>query len=75
MAPGDGIRRNVADISEEERVRLRQAIVKLNEIKYPGNRDDTPITGGVSYWFKQDEIHAHTHVVSSQPSNNICASC
>jgi hypothetical protein len=27
----------------------------------PGGRNDTP-PGGVSKWFKQDEIHAHTHV-------------
>lgn len=65
MAPGDGVRRNVADIAEEERVRLQQAIIKLNKKFYPGGRDDTP-TGGVSYWFKQDEIHAHTHVVCGQ---------
>lgn len=28
---------------------------------FPGNRND-PIPGGVTYWFKQDEIHAATHV-------------
>jgi hypothetical protein len=28
---------------------------------YPGKRDDTP-PGGVSWWFKQDEIHQATHV-------------
>jgi hypothetical protein len=62
MALGDGIRRNLASVSEEERDRLRKAIVKLNTEKhYPGQRSDTPV-GGVSYWYKQDEIHAHTHV-------------
>ncbi len=62
MAPGDGIRRNIATVSEEERGRLRDAIIQLNSKVYPGGREDTP-TGGVTYWFKQDEIHAHTHVV------------
>jgi len=28
---------------------------------YPGNRGETP-PGGVSWWFKQDEIHQATHV-------------
>ena len=62
MAPGDGIRRNVAEISEEERGRLQRAIIELQKRAYPGGRNDTP-TGGVTYWFKQDEIHSHTHVV------------
>ena len=63
MPPGDGIRRDIAHISAEERGRLRDAIIKLHKNKfYPGDRNDNP-TGGVSYWFKQDEIHAHTHVV------------
>jgi hypothetical protein len=62
MALSDGIRRNVADISDEERGRLQNAIIQLHKKFYPGGRNDTP-TGGVSYWFKQDEIHAHTHVV------------
>jgi hypothetical protein len=37
------------------------AIIALNQRFYPGNRDDG-IVGGVSYWFKQDEIHQATHV-------------
>jgi hypothetical protein len=61
MTLGDGIRRNVATISQEERNRLRNAIVGLNGILYPGGRNDTP-PGGVTYWFKQDEIHQGTHV-------------
>ena len=62
MALGDGIRRNIATVSQEERDRLRDAIVKLHTQKhYPGGRGNSPV-GGVSYWFKQDEIHAHTHV-------------
>jgi hypothetical protein len=61
MALGDGIRRNVATVSAQERARLRDAIVQLHQHFYPGSRNDTP-TGGVSWWFKQDEIHAHSHV-------------
>ncbi len=61
MALGDGIRRNIATVSAAERQRLRDAILALHQQHYPGGRSDTP-TGGVSRWFKQDEIHAHTHV-------------
>jgi hypothetical protein len=64
MAPGDGVRRNVADISPEERTRFINAIIELNNRKYPGGPGDPEGVGGVTYWFKQDEIHAHTHVVS-----------
>jgi Common central domain of tyrosinase len=64
------VRQNIAKVSEEERIRLRDAILKLNSKFYPGSRDDfrprdpgpyTP-AGHVSYWFKQDEIHQATHV-------------
>jgi hypothetical protein len=61
MVLGDGIRRDLSKVSPEERTRLRDAIIALNKKYYPGGREDQP-TGGVSYWFKQDEIHAHTHV-------------
>ena len=61
MALGDGIRRNIATVSAQERQRLRDAIIALHQQHYPGGRNDTP-AGGVSRWFKQDEIHAHTHV-------------
>lgn len=54
MPIGDGIRRNVATISQEERDRLRNAIIELDRTKrYPD---------GVSYWDKQDQIHQATHV-------------
>jgi Common central domain of tyrosinase len=64
------IRKNIAKVSEEERIRLRDAILKLNCKFYPGSRDDFrpgdpgPYSppGHVSYWFKQDEIHQATHV-------------
>jgi hypothetical protein len=62
MTIGDGIRRNVATISSDEKIQLRDAIITLNHNPYPGDRGDTPYPGGVSYWFKQDEIHQRTHV-------------
>lgn len=61
MALGDGIRRNIGTVSKEERDRFRDAVIALQQKSYPGGRNDTPV-GGVTYWFKQDEIHAHTHV-------------
>jgi hypothetical protein len=62
MTLGDGIRRNVATVSQEERNRLRDAYIELNRRFYPGNRNEQPIAGGVSYWFKQDEMHQASHV-------------
>jgi len=70
MPIGDGIRRNVANISQEERNRLRDAFIALNHRFYPGGRNDSP-PGGVSYWFKQDEIHQATHVHSFPPYRGI----
>lgn len=64
MALGDGIRRNIATVTKEERDRLRDAIIALHKnYHYPGEPDKLP-PGGVSYWFKQDEIHdgGHVHV-------------
>jgi hypothetical protein len=61
MALGDGIRRNIASVEPLERTLLRDAFVELNHRYYLGTRGDTP-TGGVSWWFKQDEIHQATHV-------------
>ncbi len=61
MALGDGIRRNIAHVDPVERAMLRDAILEMHRRFYPGNRDDTP-PGGVSWWFKQDEIHQATHV-------------
>jgi Common central domain of tyrosinase len=54
MVLGDGIRRNISTIPEEEQIRFRDAILKLHTDKsYPD---------GVSHWFKQDQIHQATHV-------------
>ena len=61
MALGDGIRRNIKTVDPAERAMLRDAIKELNSRYYPGNRGDMP-PGGVSWWFKQDEIHQATHV-------------
>ncbi len=62
MALGDGIRRNIASVDPTERALLRDALIALNQRLFPGSRTDTPIPGGVSWWFKQDEIHQATHV-------------
>ena len=61
MALGDGIRRNVRSVTAAERTRLKNAILALQSKKFPGAKTDSP-PGGVSYWFKQDEIHQATHV-------------
>ena len=60
---GDGIRRNLATVSKEERDLLRDAILQLNQVFYSptGSRTDFP-AGHVSEWFKQDEIHQSSHV-------------
>jgi hypothetical protein len=61
MPLGDGIRRNIAHVDPAERAMLRDAIKELNQRHYPGSPGETP-PGGVSWWFKQDEIHQATHV-------------
>ena len=61
MALGDGIRRNIADVEPTERELFRDALVELNHRFFPGTRNESP-AGGVSWWFKQDEIHQVTHV-------------
>lgn len=40
---------------------LRDAFIQLNTRVYPGSRTDA-VPGGVTWWFKQDEIHQATHV-------------
>ena len=64
MALGDGIRRNIAHVEPSERDLFRDALLELNRRFYPGSRTDSP-PGGVTYWFKQDEIHQATHVHGS----------
>jgi hypothetical protein len=69
MALGDGIRRNIATVEPDERRRLRDAFIALNKRFYGGDPQDAQfgrfVPGGVSFWFKQDEIHARTGVHSS----------
>ena len=53
MALGDGIRRDVATISQAERDLLLDAFLKLDSARfYPD---------GASYWDKQEEIHKNAH--------------
>ena len=61
MALGDGIRRNIASVDPSERDLLRDAFIEMNKRFFPGTRTNSP-SGGVSWWFKQDEIHQATHV-------------
>jgi hypothetical protein len=61
MALGDGIRRNIASVDPAERSLLRDALIAINHRYFPGARTDS-VPGGVSWWFKQDEIHQATHV-------------
>ena len=61
MALGDRIRRNIASVDPTERALFRDALIAINQQNFPGTRTD-PIPGGVSRWFKQDEIHQATHV-------------
>jgi len=52
MPPGDGIRRNVAHISQEERTRLRDAFIALDTAKvYPD---------GMTYWDKLRSVGVFT---------------
>jgi Common central domain of tyrosinase len=58
-------RRNVSQISERDRDSFIKGFIALNnqpEFVYPGTREDKPFVGGVTFWFKQDEIHQATHV-------------
>jgi hypothetical protein len=61
LALGDGVRRNIAHVDPSERKLLRDAFIELNRRFFPGTRTDVP-PGGVTWWFKQDEIHQATHV-------------
>jgi hypothetical protein len=59
MAIGDGVRRNIAHVEPSERELFRDALLELNRRPFPGSPSDTP-PGGVTMWFKQDEIHHAT---------------
>jgi hypothetical protein len=65
MSEESTVRKNARHITDDERVKLRDAFIDLNtqeRFRFPGSRNDKPFAGGVSYWFKQDEIHQATHV-------------
>ena len=53
MALGDGVRRDIALVSEAERNRFIDAIVKLDTTQF--------FPDGVSYWDKQEGIHKNSH--------------
>jgi hypothetical protein len=54
MALGDGIRRDVATVTDDERRRLRDAFQQLDTSKYT-------YPDGVTYWDKQEEVHLGAH--------------
>src|SRR5258708_11622429 len=54
MAIGDGIRRDIAKVSQAERDRFIAAILQLDTAKFYGY--------GVSYWDKQEDIHKNAHL-------------
>lgn len=54
MAIGDGVRRDMAKVSQAERDRFIAAVLQLDTAKFFGD--------GVSYWDKQEEIHKDAHL-------------
>src|SRR5919202_7105484 len=59
------LRKNVSLLSDKERSNFIESLIALNthtDLRFCGDRNDKPFVGGVSYWFKQDEIHQATHV-------------
>ena len=58
MPIGDGIRRNIATVSVEERTRFRDAIVKLDDALDPA----VLFPDGVTFWDKQQDSHVAAHV-------------
>ena len=68
MALGDGIRRNVAMVSQEETDRLLRAFLALQGVKYGGNRDDKPVVGvEIGYAIADDELVELTRVLAAFP--------
>jgi hypothetical protein len=57
MALGDGIRRNIAHVSNEERDRFLAAILKLDHDRF--------FPDGVSYFDKQEDIHKNAHAAGA----------
>ena len=58
MPIGDGIRRNIATVSVEERTRFRDAIVNMDDALDPA----VLFPDGVTFWDKQEESHVAAHV-------------
>ena len=57
MALGDGIRRNIATVSQEERDRFWKAFRKLDD-----QTDPTMLYGdGFTFWDKQEQVHKAAH--------------
>ncbi len=54
MALGDGIRRNIALISDAERTKYINAVLKMDTTKV--------FSDGITYWDKQEEIHKNGHL-------------
>jgi hypothetical protein len=65
MALGDGIRRNITSVSEEERLLFVAAIRQLDSgsMVYPNNlgRDSADSAGNITYWDMMEEIHKDGH--------------
>jgi Common central domain of tyrosinase/von Willebrand factor type A domain len=56
MALGDGVRRNITEISDDERTRLVQAIQQLDVLEiYPGK----------TYWDLQEDTHKAAHIAGA----------
>jgi hypothetical protein len=53
MALGDGIRRNIALVSDAERTKFINAILQMDTAKF--------FADSVSYWDKQEDIHKNGH--------------
>jgi hypothetical protein len=68
MALGDGIRRNIATISDEERTLFVNAIRKLDNptsaFVYGNNagHEGADASGNITYWDMQEQIHKDAHV-------------
>jgi Common central domain of tyrosinase len=65
-----GRRKNAAKAQKIERDNLRDSLIALQQRTFPGYKTD-PIPGGVTFWFKQDEIHQATHVHAFPPWRGI----
>jgi hypothetical protein len=57
MPIGDGIRRNIAHVTQAERDRLLAAILKLDNARF--------FPDGVSYFDKQEDIHKNAHAAGA----------